>query len=249
MAVPDNLLGKKIRCKKCDAVVKTKAPVDDDDDEPRAKKSSGRQPPKSKGDDERRARRDDDEAPRRRRARDDEDEDEDDEEENERPVRKSKKKKKKSNPILYYIGLFVALIFAGGAIAFAMGAFNKPKSNTNRTVEENEINAVKDGKAIVAIAHYDLSNLRTETVRSTEFVKIDYKATVHMKSELEYLIVTEFEGGFSTVEMRGDKQKGELMVNVPSGGWKPGSKIWLGRPQSTNPGALPIRVSNVITVP
>jgi transcription initiation factor TFIIIB Brf1 subunit/transcription initiation factor TFIIB len=245
MVVPDNVLGKKIRCKKCDAVVKTKAPVEADDDEPRPKKTSNRQSPK--GDDERRAkRRPDDDEPRRRPARNDDD---DDEEEDERPARKSKKKKKKSNPVLYFVGLFLALIFAGGAIAFAFGAFDKPKGDKNRTVEENTINDVKGGKAIVAIAHYDLSNFRTETVRSTEIVKIDYKATTHMKSELDYLIVTEFEGGFTTIELRGDKQKGELLVNVPVGGWKPGSKIWVGRPQSTNPGALPIRVSNAITVP
>jgi DNA-directed RNA polymerase subunit M/transcription elongation factor TFIIS len=78
MVVPDEVLGKKIRCKKCDAVVKTKAPVEDEvDDEPRPKKSSGRHSIRSSDDDEprRKTRRPDDDSDERSRPRRYEDDD------------------------------------------------------------------------------------------------------------------------------------------------------------------------------
>ncbi|HEX3150751.1 MAG TPA: hypothetical protein VHR66_21920 [Gemmataceae bacterium] len=115
MVVPDNVLGKKLRCKKCDAVVKTKVPVEDDD-EPRAKKSSGRQPPKASADEERRARRRTEEDEPRHRARTRDDDDEDDENEDERPVHKSKKKAKKKSSLPFILGVLAALLLMAGAV-------------------------------------------------------------------------------------------------------------------------------------
>jgi predicted Zn finger-like uncharacterized protein len=103
LAVPEAALGKKLRCKKCGDVFRSEPPAAaeprDDEDEPKSRKRA-----EPDEDDDRPAR-------RSARSRDDDEDDEDD-----RPARRSKKQRKKSNPVLYIVGLLVAVAVAVTAI-------------------------------------------------------------------------------------------------------------------------------------
>ncbi len=126
LTVPDNFAGKKLRCKKCDAVFLANRPgtsaeaksskrsEDDDDERPRRRRPDDDDEPRTRGDD-------DDESLRSRRRRDADDDDD-------RPRRKvggkkgrnksSGKEAKKSHGVAYILGLIAAFILLGGAVVF-----------------------------------------------------------------------------------------------------------------------------------
>jgi predicted Zn finger-like uncharacterized protein len=107
LQVPDNLNGKRVRCKRCSEAFVAEPPAEDDEDPTPAPAKARSRP------------RDDDERPSKR-SRPAADEDETDEEEDDRPARKKKKAKKKQGVPPLVIGLVLGgVILVGGGI----GAF------------------------------------------------------------------------------------------------------------------------------
>jgi transcription initiation factor TFIIIB Brf1 subunit/transcription initiation factor TFIIB len=248
MVVPENLLGKKIRCKKCDAVVKTKAPVEDDD-EPRAKKSSGRRPPNDE-EGRRTKRQPDQDEPRRRRARDDGDDEEEDDEE-ERPARKAKKKKKKKSPLPLIIGVLAALSLVGGAIGavgWSRGWFDgKPIDDASKpiaraTVEEDYTEHVR----LRFVEFFETKDDRAGAIFDLEFPKplgnYSLYYTVHEDANGK-----QHRTPLTQLRLQNGKQKltvifGRLGENVRF-------SYWIGKKKIRGTEDDLVRVSNLIRVP
>jgi predicted Zn finger-like uncharacterized protein len=118
LQVPDNLAGKRVRCKKCSEPFLVKAQAEDDEDETPAPAKARPRP------------QDDDERPSKK-SRPADDEDEADEEEEDRPAPKKKKKKKKQGVPPLVIGLVLGgVILVGGGIGafFLLKDDKKPDS-------------------------------------------------------------------------------------------------------------------------
>jgi predicted Zn finger-like uncharacterized protein len=118
LQVPDNLAGKRVRCKKCSEPFLVEAPAEDDEAETPAPAKARSRP------------QDDDERPSKR-SRPADDEGEADEEEEDRPARKKKKKKKPQGVPPLVIGLVLGgVILVGGGIGafFLLKDDKKPDS-------------------------------------------------------------------------------------------------------------------------
>lgn len=126
LTAPDTVLGKKVKCKKCDEpfVAKRAAAVDDEDDRPAKpaaksrREDDGTSPPRR--------------ASKARRPADDEDAADADDEQPRPKAKKKGKKKKQGSPALLYVllGIGALLLLGGGAAGVYFGFIHEPNTTT-----------------------------------------------------------------------------------------------------------------------
>ena len=150
LAIPDALVGKTIRCKKCGATFKAEMPLDSDEDSESLRRE--REPNNA-----RRSRPIDDEVVRPRRRNDDEEEYE--QVGANRPRKASSqtrprgKKKRPSNSgtplVLTLIVAVVLLVVVGGGMAYLFGAFDSTKEKSTPTANNNsDVKATRPGSVV-----------------------------------------------------------------------------------------------------
>jgi hypothetical protein len=145
LTAPDTVLGKKVKCKKCDEpFVAKRASAEDEDERPAKPAKTGS-----------RSRRDDDSPPSRKAAKATRPADDEEDEDEPRPKakKKGKKKKKQGSPVLLFVLLGIgALVLLGGGGAGVYFAFiHEPDKKTEPSGTAGDVPKGPGGKGGPAI--------------------------------------------------------------------------------------------------
>jgi hypothetical protein len=256
--VPDEVAGKRVRCRRCQAVFRAGSPDVDvvDDDRPR-RRPSGADESRSR----KRDRDDEDELSRQRRDEDDRDDD--------RPRGKpargkagGKKKAKKKRGVGYFVGLAAALVLAGGALTFVAwkaGAFG-PKTEKGVILDADGQAAyvppderIKSPKPAGDVKLQlgspppqkgDHVRLSDPIVEGGTLV-VNYQFLGQFQPGPGYVLVVVYQGGWEIKYLDQLVQDaGNFKLNVPTGR----IEVWVGKTgRNAGPADPGSRVSNVVT--